>query len=668
MLPQDGEKSQRRKPVAKLRAARSARVQARSAIVFFKRPKGKKSTPEESQPASGATHSDPPAAAPESSDGVAFPELAEPFPLGPESASNSVPSSTLGPAPTPESESAYLSGELDLVADFTVEAREHIASIEKGLLRLEQNPENKDAIHSVFRAFHSIKGLAGFLALNQIQTLTHEVETLLEEVRNGRHAVDSALVDVVLQSADYVSRSLVSLDALVAGNKVPMPALDPALVELVRAVHQGKEQKASPGKAAVAEPPQAAPPPQGPSEGAPTHRATEASRVKVDTRKLDLLVEMVGELVVAQSLLRHDERLKIDVNAPIALKISQMARITSEVQQITMAMRMVPIQGLFQKTARLARDLSRKSGKLVEFVTSGEDTELDRNIVEELADPLVHMIRNSMDHGLESPEERAKAGKSLTGKVGLRASHQAGMIVVEIFDDGRGLDAAKLRARGIERGLINENSSYSEEELFGLIFEPGFSTAEKLTDISGRGVGMDVVKRHIERLRGRIEIRSQLGAGATFLLKLPLTLAIIDGLVVGVGGERYVVPIVAVREMFRPAKNTVTSIEGNREMVRLRDQVMPVVRLSERFGIRAANQSLEQSLLIVTETESRVFSLVVDELLGRQEVVIKSLGEVFGNIAGIAGGAILGDGRVGLILDPKGVFESTAKQAVPLHA
>ena len=292
--------------------------------------------------------------------------------------------------------------------------------------------------------------------------------------------------------------------------------------------------------------------------------------MKVDTRKLDLLVEMVGELVVAQSLLRHDERLKIDVNAPIALKISQMARITSEVQQITMAMRMVPIQGLFQKTARLARDLSRKSGKLVEFVTSGEDTELDRNIVEELADPLVHMIRNSMDHGLESPEERVKAGKSATGKVGLRASHQAGMIVVEIFDDGRGLDAAKLRARGIERGLINENSSYSEEELFGLIFEPGFSTAAKVTDISGRGVGMDVVKRHIERLRGRIEIRSQLGAGATFLLKLPLTLAIIDGLVVGVGGERYVVPIVAVREMFRPAKNTVTSIEGHREMVRLR--------------------------------------------------------------------------------------------------
>jgi two-component system, chemotaxis family, sensor kinase CheA len=666
VLLQNGEQPPRQKPVAKLRAARTAQVRARSAVAFYKRTKGKKSEPEEPQPPCDAPLSqDAPLSREQGNreQGNEFPDLAGPFPD-----IASLPSST----PAPDSDSAYLSGELDLVADFTVEAREHIASIEKGLLRLEQNPEDKDAIHSVFRAFHSIKGLAGFLALNQIQTLTHEVETLLEEVRNGRYALDSALVDVVLQSADYVSRSLTSLDALVAGKQVPLPPLDAALVDLVRAVHQGKERKASAGQAATPEPPQAAAtqgaPPQGTGEGVPAHRASEASRVKVDTRKLDLLVEMVGELVVAQSLLRHDERLKIDVNAPIALKISQMARITSEVQQITMAMRMVPIQGLFQKTARLARDLSRKSGKLVEFVTSGEDTELDRNIVEELADPLVHMIRNSMDHGLEAPEERVRAGKSATGKVGLRASHQAGMIVVEIFDDGRGLDAAKLRTRGIERGLINENSSYSEEELFGLIFEPGFSTAAKVTDISGRGVGMDVVKRHIERLRGRIDIRSQLGAGATFLLKLPLTLAIIDGLVVGVGGERYVVPIVAVREMFRPAKNTVTSIEGNREMVRLRDQVMPVVRLSERFGIRAANQSLEQSLLIVTETESRTFSLVVDELLGRQEVVIKSLGEVFGNVAGVAGGAILGDGRVGLILDPKGVFESGAKQAATLHA
>jgi two-component system chemotaxis sensor kinase CheA len=379
----------------------------------------------------------------------------------------------------------------------------------------------------------------------------------------------------------------------------------------------------------------------------------------VDTRKLDALVEMVGELVVAQSLLSHDEKLKTEGNGAIAHKVAQMSRIISEVQQVSMAMRMVPIGALFQKTARLVRDLARKSGKLVEFVTSGEDTELDRNIVEELGDPLVHMIRNSMDHGLESPEDRVKAGKSATGKVGLRAAHEAGVIVVEVFDDGRGLDAKKLRARGIERGLINESSDYSEEELFGLIFVPGFSTAAQVTDISGRGVGMDVVKRHIQRLRGRIEIRSQQGKGTTFLLKLPLTLAIIDGLVVGVGGERYIMPIIAVKEMFQPGANSVTTLDGQREIVRLRDQVMPVVRLNQRFGLRAADQRLEKSLMIVTETETRTFGLAVDELLGRQEVVLKNLGEVLGSVPGIAGGAILGDGRVGLILDPKGVFESS---------
>ncbi len=313
MLPPNGDKPLRSRPAAKLRPARTAEVRARSAIASYKRPKGnKKSTPEEPQADAGVTH-------PPETD---FPDLAEPFQaatLALKLRQRFRTGLNFKPATAAESDVAHLSGELDLVADFTVEAREHIASIEKGLLRLEQNPEDKDAIHSVFRAFHSIKGLAGFLALNQIQTLTHEVETLLEEVRNGRYAVDSALVDVVLQSADYVSRSLASLDALVAGKHVPLPALDPALVDLVRAVHQGKERKATSGQAMVVEPTQVAPPP-GSGEGIPTHRATEASRVKVDTRKLDLLVEMVGELVVAQSLLRHDERLKIDVNAPIALE------------------------------------------------------------------------------------------------------------------------------------------------------------------------------------------------------------------------------------------------------------------------------------------------------------------------------------------------------------
>jgi len=561
------------------------------------------------------------------------------------------------PTPPLSIAQTYLGGDLDLVADFTIEAREHIASIEKGLLTLEHHPDDKDAIHSVFRAFHSIKGLAGFLGLDQIQARTHEVETLLDGVRNGKHSLSSTLVDVVLHSTDYLSRSLRALDQSIGGEQVPLPALDIVLLGRVRDLQQGKitDTPASlTGGSGASSPP----------ADASRARGVEASRVKVDTHKLDALVEMVGELVVAQSLLRHDERLKHDANAIIAHKVSHMARITSEVQQITMSMRMVPIGQLFQKTARLARDLSRKSGKSVDFQTSGEDTELDRNIVEELADPLVHMIRNSMDHGLEIPAERLKSGKNPTGKVGLRAAHQAGVIVVEVFDDGRGLDAQKIRARAIERGIISEGSEHTEEELYNLIFVPGFSTASEVTDVSGRGVGMDVVKRHIERLRGRIEIRSTLGQGTTFLLKLPLTLAIIDGLIVGVGGQRYILPIVAVKEMFRPSRDSLTSIEGTKEMVRLRDLVLPVVRLSERFNLAPSSHGLEESLLIITETESRQFCLVVDELVGRQEVVIKSLGELFGNVPGVAGGAILGDGQVGLILDPAGVFETQAREVL----
>jgi two-component system, chemotaxis family, sensor kinase CheA len=456
-----------------------------------------------------------------------------------------------------------------------------------------------------------------------------------------------------------------------------MPSLDPVLLEEVRGLQNGEQPQTSVAQPEgssrekiAAEIPVSIPAGGGgggAEQGSQVH-ATEVSRVKVDTRKLDALVEMVGELVVAQSLLRHDERLKSDLNATVAHKVAHMARITSEVQQITMSMRMVPIGQLFQKTARLARDLSRKSGKAVEFVTSGEETELDRNIVEELADPLVHMIRNSMDHGLETPEDRAKAGKPAVGKVGLRASHQAGVIVIEVFDDGRGLDAAKIRTRAIERGLLSEDANLSEEELYGMIFVPGFSTAVKVTDVSGRGVGMDVVKRHIERLRGRIDIRSVLGQGTTFLLKLPLTLAIIDGLIVGAGGGRYILPIVAVKEMFRPVAGSITGVEGGREMVRLRDQVLPVVRLTQRFGLIPLHQRLEESLLIVTETQDAQFCLVVDELLGRQEVVIKSLGEMFGNVPGVAGGAILGDGRVGLILDPTSVFQTNSKETAPIHA
>jgi len=278
--------------------------------------------------------------------------------------------------------------------------------------------------------------------------------------------------------------------------------------------------------------------------------------------------------------------------------------------------------------------------------------------VEELADPLMHMIRNSLDHGIEHPAERVKAGKPEAGRLRLAACHQAGHIVIEVSDDGRGLDRERIRRKAMERGLIAAEDTLSENEIYNLIFQPGFSTAEQITDISGRGVGMDVVRKKIAKLRGRIDIQSTPGAGTVFSLRLPLTLAIIDGLVVGVGAERYIIPLFAVREMLRPSADMISTVENRAEMALVRGHLLPVVRLGERFGVRTAGAGDREGLLIVAESSERAFCLHVDALIGKQEVVIKSLGEMLSDIPGIAGGAILGDGRVGLILDLDGVFRA----------
>jgi two-component system chemotaxis sensor kinase CheA len=283
--------------------------------------------------------------------------------------------------------------------------------------------------------------------------------------------------------------------------------------------------------------------------------------------------------------------------------------------------------------------------------TEGDEIELDRTIVEELADPLMHMVRNALDHGIESPTEREAAGKDPTARLLLKAQHQAGQVVVEIADDGHGLDGRGIKAKAIQKGLIKPGEELSDSEIYNLIFEPGFSTAAQVTNVSGRGVGMDVVRRHVEKLRGRIEIRSTPGQGATFLLKLPLTLAIIDGLVVGVGVERYIVPLFAVRELFRPAADTIWTVQQKGEMALVRGTLLPVMRLYRKFGVKPRSENPVESVLLVAEVEGARYCLLVDELIGKQEVVIKSLGETFRGVTGIAGGAILGDGRVGLILD-----------------
>ncbi|HLK64413.1 MAG TPA: chemotaxis protein CheA [Bryobacteraceae bacterium] len=585
------------------------------------------------------------------------------------------PSADLSPAQDPE-----------LLGDFLLESREHLTEIEAQALIIERDPHNADALNSVFRGFHTIKGLAGFLELWAVQELAHDVEAILDRARNGQLTITPGAIDVILQGADYLRRWLSYLDCRLQNRPADVPGIDQGLLSRIRALAAPEPGVLTSAIASLASavadekvtaipdlPPDPKPSSSNGDSGpakldheeavpASAHQApTETRTVKVDTGKLDYLVDMAGEMVIAESLVRHDPELTGLKSPKLQRKIAQLTRITSELQRTAMSMRLVPIGPLFHRMARLVRDLARQFGKRVEMETSGDEIELDRTIVEELADPLMHMVRNALDHGIESPQDRDSRGKPATARLLLKAQHQAGQVVIEVTDDGRGLDREKIAAKAAEKGLISSIEGVSDTEVYNLIFLPGFSTATQVTNVSGRGVGMDVVRRHIEKLRGRIEIRSSAGSGSTFLMKLPLTLAIIDGLVVSVGPERYIVPLFAVREMFRPAQETIWTVQQRGEMALVRGSLLPLYRLHRRFNVTPRTEDPLQSVLVVAEVEGQRFCLMVDELIGKQEVVIKSLGETFRHVAGIAGGAILGDGRVGLILDLDRLFKDKGR-------
>ena len=366
---------------------------------------------------------------------------------------------------------------------------------------------------------------------------------------------------------------------------------------------------------------------------------------------------MVGELVIAQAMVTQDLAGIVATNQKLARNASQLGKITRELQDLTMSMRMVPIQGVFQKMGRLVRDLARKSCKDIDLVLTGGETELDRNLVEALADPLVHMVRNSVDHGIESPADRLKAGKPQAGRIELKAYHQAGSIIVEICDDGKGLNKKRILEKARAAGLVKEGEEPTEQEIFKLIFHPGLSTAEKITDISGRGVGMDVVRRNVEALRGRIDIASVEGKGSTFAIRLPLTLAVIDGLIVRVGKERYILPITSIEKSLQPKQEQISTVQNRGEMCMVRGDLLPVFRLYQLFGVKPTAASPWEGLVVIVQDNDRRCCLMVDELLGQQQVVIKSLGDSIDKAPGVSGGAILGDGTISLILDVPGIMD-----------
>jgi two-component system chemotaxis sensor kinase CheA len=599
--------------------------------------------------------------------GATAPPAAE---LSEQAASKSLEAAPSEPAvaaaePSPAPEAMTISQEdAPLVVDFVTEAAEHIETAESALLELENHPDNEELINKIFRGFHTIKGMAGFLNLTEIGSLAHSAENLLDLARKGKLVLAAENSDVVFASVDMLKRMLAQLKECVeSGAPVATQEQLPVLLETLKAAAEGRmpavsvrppQTKEDDEKLDVLLEDKGEAKKTGSPSGPAGHAAAE-EKIKVSTTRLDNLINMTGELVIAQLMVAEEIHTGVSSTHDLARKVAHQGKIVRELQELSMSMRMVPVQGVFQKMTRLARDLSRKADKQVDFVTIGEETELDRTVVDKIADPLIHMVRNSLDHGVEPSADRVKAGKNPTGHVELRAFHQAGNIVIEIEDDGKGLDKQRILKKAIDTGVVEPGQELSEEDIFKLIFHPGLSTAEKITSVSGRGVGMDVVKKNIESLRGKIEINSTFGRGTTFTIRLPLTLAVIDGQVVSIGDQRYIIPINSIVRTLRPTRQQVSSVQGRGEMILERGELIPLVRLYRLLGAVPTKEDPTQALVVVVEEDGKKCCLLVDDLLAQQQVVIKNLGDALGRVKGVSGGAIMGDGKVCLILDIPGL-------------
>ncbi len=590
----------------------------------------------------------------------------------------------------------YMPQELDgeLMGEFIAESSDLIAHAEEALLSLENDPDDMDSVGMVFRAFHTVKGTAAFMDLKLIAEMGHHAESLLSRVRDREIRYAGGYADLSLRSLDMLKTLIGAVKLALGGTPLLKPAGYDALMEVL----------ATPEKFGVSEESDDAPAPrlgdilvaQGKAEreiieataalctsgplgkclvqadavsmedvgqALRTQRRmtgkTQAvdNSIRVSTERLDRLIDMVGELVIAHSMVAQDEVVVNGARHELIKKVGHTSKIVRELQDMSMSMRMVPLKATFNKMARLVRDLARKVGKNVQLVTEGEDTEIDRNLVDIISDPLVHMVRNAVDHGIEMPEVREQRGKPRNGTVQLCAYHSAGRVVVEIRDDGKGLDREAILTKARQRNLIPEGAALTDREIYNMIFLPGFSTAQVVTDVSGRGVGMDVVKKNIESLRGQAEIQSEPGRGSIFRISLPLTLAIIDGMVVRVGSERYVIPTISIIRSIKPEPKDLSTVLQRGEMLQLQGKLIPLFRLAELYEVSGGASERSQALVVVVEDDSQRAGLVIDELIGRQQVVIKTLGETMQNLPGISGGAIMPSGRVGLILDIGGLVK-----------
>lgn len=554
----------------------------------------------------------------------------------------------------------------ELIKEFVAETDESLEGLDQFFIKLEKSPADLSLINEIFRAVHSIKGSAGFLGFNRLVEVAHQSENLLNKLRQQEMQATPEIIDIILEAVDVLKTLMSELKdktgELIDINPVKKKIcllLDYALNLNENIETSGLPEEKAEGRNQKTETDDREKP--GDSEKDKT--------LRVDTERLDHVVDLVGELVLNRNRLSKilseieelydgDEKIKALFETASNLNL-----ITTDLHLSVMKMRMVPIRNIFNKFPRMVRDIARKADKKVNLRIFGETTEVDKSVIEELGNPLVHIIRNSIDHGIELPDERLREGKSENGTITLGAYQEGNYIVIEIEDDGKGIDPTVVEKKAIERGLIKSNDTrLSSKEVLSFIFEPGFSTAEKVTDISGRGVGMDVVKTNLGRINGIIDVNSEIGKGTKIILKIPLTLAIIQVLMVKTNGEIYALPLSCILETVRVSRDSIKSIDGQ-EILNVRDRLIPLLRLSEVLDMDMVGNNKELVYVVLMAIAEKRIGIIVDELCHQEEVVIKSVGSYFSDIKEISGATITGDGKVGLILDPGALINQHQKLA-----
>ncbi len=579
----------------------------------------------------------------------------------------------------------------EILQEFLLESRENLDQLDRELVGLEEDPRNNQRLASVFRTVHTIKGTAGFFQFAKLESVAHAGESLLSKLRDGAIPLERTRTSILLAMVDVIRGLLAQIESQgregtghygglieamsLACSEQTLLEAGEVLAELGRpppakpAVELAKPKATSvPPAAPVVEVPALKPFHVEPaSEPRHDERPSADARIRVDVRLLDKLMNLVGELVLARNQLL--QQASVSADASLVSSCQRLNLITTELQEGVMKTRLQPIENVWSRFPRVVRDLSQSCGKQVKLEMEGKTTELDKTIIEAISDPLTHLVRNSVDHGIELPHVRSSRGKPAMGTVKLRAYHEGGRVNIEIADDGAGIDPERIKAKAVERGLISVERarSLAVHETLGMIFLPGFSTAEAVTNISGRGVGMDVVKSNIERLGGSVDVESQLGVGTVIRIRIPLTLAIIPALIVGTGNARFAIPQVNLVELVRleaeQAKNTIERLHGV-PLFRLRGSLLALVELSGVLEMNDPRPPRDVNI-VVLQADERQFGLLVDAIYDTEEIVVKPLGRELKGLDVYAGATIMGDGEVALILDVSGLAERSGVTAEP---